>query len=290
MNNLTGINLRSEMLQVFKDNLMYENKESLWNDDTRHFADTVYKGVLSCINDELYLQEFMPFGHIYRVTGEYVAKTRENNIEIEDLMEEHISLRDAFWEVRRNVPDKLHNFDAEKRICQCFNTLLQITIQAYQAEDVEEEILDPLRDADTGVYNSRYFHNRLEEELARSSRHMRLVTIAVFSVNTGFESDSGPYNEVVRAVARALRRNTRTSDVIARLDHEIFSIMLPGTKVEDASTVSVRLKGKVHEYLEELGEEYAKTSIGYGVANYPEVAEESSELIRMAIQKIEEGV
>ena len=130
MNNLTGINLRSEMLQVFKENLIYDEKESLWNDDTRHFADTVYKGVLSCINDELYLQEFMPYGHVYRATGEYVAKNRENNIEIEDLMEEHISLRDAFWEVRRNVPEKIHNFDAEKRICQCFNSLLQITIQA----------------------------------------------------------------------------------------------------------------------------------------------------------------
>lgn len=277
------------MLQSFREYLEGEKKSLLWRDDTRQFAETVYKGILICMEDELYLQEFMPFGQVHRVTSEHVARSKENNISIEDLMEEHLGLRDAFWEVRNSQHDKNHDFVQEKRICQCFNSLLQVTVQAFMAEDTDASVSDPFRDAETGVFNSHYFHNRLEEELKRSKRFSRVVSIMVFKVDAVFEYGTGEYDDLTRAVARSLRRNTRDSDVIARLDESMFAILLPGIEEENISKMSVRLKERVYEYLGELGEEYQSAIINCGVANYPEYGSSSSTLVRSAIAKIAEG-
>lgn len=278
-----------KMVQAFREGLAEEQDTERWDSDTEQVAEVVYGGLLSCVDDELYLQEFLPFGSIYRLTGERAVQLRHQKVPIENVMEEQILLRNVFWEFRRSRPEKVHDFAVEKRVCQCFNSILQATVQAYQTKEPTMDVLDPLRDQATGVFNSMYFMTRLEEEVRRSERYMREVTVALFEIRSKFPEDSPEEMELMRAVARVLRRNSRGSDFLARVEHGKFGMLLPETRADDAVRATRRLKSQVTEYLASIGERYEEVSVGMGLASYPEHGEEGNVLMQEATESIMRG-
>src|SRR5205085_10254437 len=76
--------------------------------------------------------------------------------------------------------------------------------------------LDPL----TGLFNQRYFHNAMAQEIPRAGRHKRefgvvMVDLRGFrTVNAKVGLEGG--DDVLRQVAAALRKCLRNNDVIAR--------------------------------------------------------------------------
>lgn len=274
------------MVQAFHKGLGEDNSGELWDERTEHVVETLYVGLNNCVEDELYMQEFLPFGSVYRTAGEHGVYRRNRKVPIEKVMEEHILLRDVFWEFRRARSEKEHDFVTEKRVCQCFNNLLQATVQAYQTREPTMDVLGPLRDELTGVFNSLYFMTRLEEEVKRSERYLRDVTVVLFHVDSAFEPDSEEDSELMRAVARVLRRNSRASDILARVDYEKFSILMPETRTQDADRASERLKVQVLEYLSGVGEHYTDVNIEIGIASYPEHGDEGEVLMQEATESI----
>jgi diguanylate cyclase (GGDEF)-like protein len=274
------------MVQAFKKGLEEDDEAELWDDRTERAVESMYGGLQNCVEDELYLQEFLPFGSVYRVAGEQGVYRRNRKVPIERVMQEHILLRDVFWEFRRSRSEREHDFMTEKRVCQCFNNLLQATVQAYQTREPTMDVLDPLRDELTGVFNSLYFMTRLEEEVKRSERYLRDVTVVIFHVDSAFEPESEEDNELMRAVARVLRRNSRASDILARVEYGKFSILMPETRQDDAGRAAGRLKTQVEEYLVSMGDHYMEVNIEIGLASYPEHGEEGSVLMQEATESI----
>jgi len=275
-----------KLVKAFRDGLDEEEDAEKWDSDTERVVEVVYGGLLLCVDDELYAQEFLPFGSIYKITGERSVRLRKRNVPIEKVMEEHILLRDVFWELRRSRPEKVHDFTVEKRICQCFNSLLQATVHAYKTREPTMDVLDPLRDQATGVFNSMYFMTRLEEEIKRSERYMRDVSVALFEIRSDFMDDSPEETELMRAVARVLRRNSRGSDILARVEREKFGMLLSETRASDAVLATERLKSQVTEYLAGIGSKYKDVSVGMGLASYPEHGEERDVLLQEATESI----
>jgi len=214
------------------------------------------------------------------------VRLRKRNVPIEKVMEEHILLRDVFWELRRSRIEKVHDFTVERRICQCFNSILQATVQAYRTRETTMDVLDPLRDQATGVFNSMYFMTRVEEEIKRSERYMRDVSVALFEIRSDFMEDSPEQTELIRAVARVLRRNSRGSDILARVEREKFGMLLPETRASDAVLAAERLKSQVTEYLAGIGGKYKDVSVGMGLASYPEHGEDRDVLMQEATESI----
>lgn len=275
-----------KMVQAYKKGLEEENESALWDEHTEKVVDVLYTGLQNCVEDELYLQEFLPFGSTYRVAGEQGVYRRNRKVPIEKVMQEHILLRDVFWEQRRSRSEREHDFATEKRICQCFNNLLQATVQAYQTREPTMDVMDPLRDELTGVFNSLYFMTRLEEEVKRSERYLRDVTVAIIHVDSVFPPESEEDNELMRATARVLRRNSRASDILARVDYGKFSVLMPETRKTDAAVASERLKVQVLEYLASMGDSYADVNIEIGIASYPEHGDEGAVLMQEATESI----
>lgn len=274
------------MVQAFQKGLVEEGMGDLWNEKTAEIVDGIYKGLIACVEDELYLQEFLPFGSMFRLAGELGVIRRNAQVPIDRVMQEHILLRDVFWDFRRSRTDKEHDFAIEKRVCQCFNSLLQATLQAYQTREPTMDVLDPLRDQLTGVFNNLYFLTRLEEEVKRSERYLRDVTVVLFHVDSVFDPESAEEMELMRAVARVLRRNSRASDILARVDHWKFAVLMPETRSEDADMAAKRLRGQLVEYLAGIGERYAEVNVEIGVAAYPEHGDEGSVLMDEASESI----
>ncbi len=275
-----------KLVQAFRDGLVDEQNAEKWDSETEQVVEIVYDGLLSCVDDELYVQEFLPFGSIYKLTGKRAVRFRKRNVPIEKVMEEHILLRDVFWELRRSRTEKVHDFAVEKRICQCFNSILQATVQAYKTREPTMDVLDPLRDQATGVFNAMYFMTRLEEEIKRSERYVRDLSVALFEIRSDFMEGLPEETDLMRAVARVLRRNSRGSDVLARVEREKFGMLLPETMASDAVLAIERLKSQVTEYLASIGNKYKDVRVMMGLASYPEHGEERNVLMQEATESI----
>ncbi len=101
-------------------------------------------------------------------------------------------------------------------------------------------------DALTGVANSRHFQIIVENELSRSLRFDKPITIAYIDldnfkfVNDHFGHDVG--DRAIYLVARTMKQSIRSMDSIGRLGGDEFAILLPEANQENASKAVTRLQ------------------------------------------------
>ena len=127
----------------------------------------------------------------------------------------------------------------------------QLTDQVFAVDKVEElaqevykmALLDPL----TGLFNRRYIEQRLQDEIARSQRHGRPLSVILFDldefkqVNDTYGHGAG--DSLLRAFAERLSKATRGSDASSRYGGDEFLVVLPECKPENVQHVLKRLEG-----------------------------------------------
>jgi len=147
-----------------------------------------------------------------------------------------------------------------------------------------------LHDALTGLYNSRYFWGRLEDECSFAQRHGRPLALLIGDldffkrVNDTWGHQAG--DRVLASVAAALMQARRRGDTVARVGGEEFAIILPETALAEARPVAERLRmavaalrfsferPEVHDF---------SIAISFGVAvSLPEAPLPAAELFRRA--------
>jgi diguanylate cyclase (GGDEF)-like protein len=107
------------------------------------------------------------------------------------------------------------------------------------------------RDRLTRLWNSRYFHEVLEQELARCHRYGRPFGLLLVDLD-GFKAvnDTAGHlagDVVLQVVGRVLRENTRATDVPARLGGDEFAVILPEATGEMVRRYAAKLVGLVAE-------------------------------------------
>jgi diguanylate cyclase (GGDEF)-like protein len=138
-------------------------------------------------------------------------------------------------------------------------------------------------DSLTGLYNHRYFHDRLRAELTRASRSRDTVAVVMLDiddfkrVNDVYGHGSG--DQVLTDLAELLRASLRGSDVVCRLGGEEFGMIMPSGDAADAVTLARRLTEKLAEV--EFGPA-GKITISVGVSQGPEHAMNPRELVACA--------
>ena len=140
------------------------------------------------------------------------------------------------------------------------------------AEAMEQADRDPL----TGLLNHRAFHKKLEEEADRAHRTGERVALAVIDLdNFKFFNDAYGHlvgDEVLKQVARAITRSSRSYDALARYGGDEFALLLPGIGAESAADITVRLtaafKNLEYRPLSEGGA--IPLSLSMGVAVFPD--------------------
>src|ERR687888_270153 len=100
---------------------------------------------------------------------------------------------------------------------------------------------DPL----TGLFNHRYFHDRLRAELMRANRSGEALVIAMLDLDEFKRVNDvhghGTGDEVLVAFADLLQAELRLSDVVCRVGGEEFGVIMPGCDAETALHVLERL-------------------------------------------------
>ena len=144
-----------------------------------------------------------------------------------------------------------------------------------------EEMLartDPL----TGVANPRAFFEALENELYRTGRYRRPLSLAYIDLD-GFKEvndrlgHSGG-DDVLRFIAQNIRRNLRASDLIGRLGGDEFAVLFPETGAEGAKTVSVALRERLHRVMDDAP---MAVTLSIGVATFESPPASADEAVRL---------
>jgi diguanylate cyclase (GGDEF)-like protein len=111
-------------------------------------------------------------------------------------------------------------------------------------------------DETTGLYNRRYFYERLSLECERSQRHsihFALVILEMRYPQCGLDRHAVQANRAaLRPAAELVKSLTRTTDVVALLSEREFAVLLVGARQDVACQMAERLRQSVNARLPSL--------------------------------------
>ncbi len=148
----------------------------------------------------------------------------------------------------------------------------------------QEARLTSLTDALTGVGSRKLLEDKLQVECARAKRYKRQFSVAFIDLDN-FKTINDVLghaigDDTLRKLAKCMKSQKRTSDVLTRYGGDEFVILMPETKAEDAVTLLERIRNKVQEI--KVVENLTMT-ISCGIAqSLSEATDSPRELIRRA--------
>ena len=148
-----------------------------------------------------------------------------------------------------------------------------------------------LRDSLTGLYNRRYLEDALNRELHRAERSRTSVSVVMIDIdqfkhfNDKYGHDAGDF--VLSAVARAITKNIRVSDIACRYGGEELVVVLCEANLECALERAEQLRQAIRgTNLTHLGQTLPAPTASFGVAVYPANGTKPADLLKAADQAL----
>ncbi|HEY47770.1 MAG TPA: GGDEF domain-containing protein [Anaerolineae bacterium] len=129
------------------------------------------------------------------------------------------------------------------------------TIDSLHAQ--REQLTDiALTDDLTNLPNRRHLIEQLEREFIRARRYRRPLSLIYIDLD-GFKSINDRFghlfgDEILRGTAIAMRAVLRSTDLLARIGGDEFSVLLPETNLEGGRRVANKLRKALTAYSERL--------------------------------------
>ena len=169
------------------------------------------------------------------------------------------------------------DFELAKR----FGDAAALALDNAQARAVLE--LQAQTDSLTGLYNHRYFHDRLRAELNRAGRTHDPIAVLMLDIDDFKRVNDvhghGAGDQVLLALADLLQATVRTSDVVCRLGGEEFGVVMASCDAGDALGLARRI---VDALAATEIEPAGRLGVSIGIAHGPEHAMNSRELVACA--------
>ncbi len=165
----------------------------------------------------------------------------------------------------------------EKDFVNTLGSLAAIALE--NARLYEQAITDGM----TKLYLKRYFQLRLDDEIRRADRYHSRVTLMMMDIDH-FKPINDTHghtkgDEVLIAVAKAIKQNFRDVDIPARYGGEEFATIMPEVTKEEAMIAAERLRKTIAGLRLQAGEKAISVTISIGVAEYPRDAKTALQLI-----------
>lgn len=166
--------------------------------------------------------------------------------------------------------------------------LLRVPV-LIEYDELKKLQLNAVTDPLTGLYNRRIFNESLDRELNRAKRYnlpLGLVMMDMHRFKEVNDKHGHPRgDEVLRVAAVTLKKALRTSDLAFRIGGDEFALILPQTDQNQASGLSRRVETVFAESLKAL-QLIVTVGMDHGVVNYPQDADNSEDLIRIADERL----
>lgn len=176
--------------------------------------------------------------------------------------------------------------DSDRRIMAMVADLVAIPLEHYRI--VREKERESQIDGLTGLYNKRYFSERLVMELNKSANYMSPLSVIIFDVDhfKHYNDTNGhpAGDEILRQIAHITKSITRKSDFVARYGGEEFVVVMIGSNKLEGLNHAEHIRETIEQTPFSDGEKQplGRITVSGGIAAYPEDAESASELIRRA--------
>ncbi|MDD5067437.1 MAG: diguanylate cyclase [bacterium] len=119
---------------------------------------------------------------------------------------------------------------------------------------IEEKIFEGIKkrilvDELTGLFNYRYYKQRIREEISKSKRYNLSFSVIMLDIDN-FKLYNDTYghiegNKVLISIAEELKKILRSSDVIIRFGGEEFLIIAPQTTKKEALLIGEKIRKKI---------------------------------------------
>ena len=186
--------------------------------------------------------------------------------------------------------DQPNAFDAQD--LQFFSVIgyqMAATLKHFQRFSSIKNIA--IYDTLTGLYNRRYFEERLGVEAQKSfysgtPLSLVMVDIDLFKkVNDTFGHTEG--DQILCKISSLLKTSVRKKDTVARYGGEEFILILPEAGLEESFVIAERIRRLVEDTPFEVGEAQVNLTISMGISNFPSHrAKSKEELVKMADQAL----
>lgn len=139
----------------------------------------------------------------------------------------------------------------------------------------------------TGVYNYRYFSDRLADEIKRATRYRQPLSLIMVDIdwfkriNDTYGHECG--NVILKGIVRVAAANIRDTDTLARYGGEEFIIILPQTDHDDARTIAERIRSEIERSTFGDGIKHPKlnATVSVGITTYPDNGHGEDELVQL---------
>ncbi len=189
-------------------------------------------------------------------------------------------LEEAYSELERKV-------DERTRELKETNAKLERELsEVRRLQRLTEELA--IRDGLTGLFNYRYFWQRLEQEVSRAKRFSHPLSVIMADIDhfKDYNDLHGHLkgDNLLKEIALFLKNSVRAIDVVARYGGEEFTIILVQTGKEDALKVAEKLRKGIEreDFPHQETQPGGRITMSFGVASYPVDATDPEGLVREA--------
>lgn len=147
-----------------------------------------------------------------------------------------------------------------------------------------------ITDSLTGIFNRRYFLEKLGEEIKRAKKFKHRFSFLMADIDNfkGFNDHYGHLvgDAVLREVTKVIKENIRQIDFMGRYGGEELSIILVETGKDLAQYVAERIRQAVEARRLAIYDEVLQVTISIGISTFPDDGNEVASLIDKADQAL----
>lgn len=159
----------------------------------------------------------------------------------------------------------------------------------YQQRHLARRVAEvDTRDHITELEGRDFYFKKLDEEIARSRRLQKAVSIIKVSIDHLHEIEQsfgvGNRNAVLRTVATLIKRTSRVNDFSCRTDDNELTLLLPHCPRKGAAIRAERIRRMIENHSFNLSGHLVTLSCG--ISEYPSLCSTAEELEKTAVQAL----